>query len=308
MGINSSSVSGSYFIRENLDGSLVDGVLRKTPFLNKFRELGRIRQNQGDSTVKWNWIYADQEAASAWTEGETISTFGGTLTAQASKAPSYGKMPFSVSDQMLLRAENGGLTTSDIVGQEAGKATESLFKYFEDLFCGSSAGVGISSIIDSTGNVLGINQATYSQWASVETTVSASSFMAKIDSTYADLMSRNSDLSSLTIFCSPAVANIYANVNSGSLRGFFGGPTTDYGKGELTYQGRPIVPCPGMSDTEMYFVDMSDAEIIVTLDPVIKEVPASNLNANFAVVGAMAFIVHDRRRHAKLTNIDLRSS
>ena len=307
MGINSTSVSGSYFIRENLDGSLVDGVLRKTPFIAKFRDLGRIRQNQGDSTIKWNWVYADQEAASAWTEGETISTFGGTLTAQASKAPSYGKMPFSVSDQMLIRAENGGLTTSDIVAQEAGKATESLFKYFEDQFCGSTANVGISSLIDSTGNVEGINQSTYSQWAAVETSVSASSLIAKMDSTYADLMSRNTSLSDLVIFCSPAVQNIYVNANSGSLRGFFGGPSTDYGKGEALYQGRPVVACPGMSDTEMYFVDTSDAEIVVTLEPTVKEVPASNLNANFAVVGAMAFVVKDRRRHGKLTQIDLRT-
>lgn len=308
MGINTSSTSGSYFIKENLDSGLVDGVLRKTPFINKFREMGRIVPNGGAATVEWNWCYADQEAASSWGENDTISTFGGTLTVRASKAPTYAKMPFGVSDYQLANAKNGGLTTADIVGQEAGKATESLFKYFEDQFCGSGAGVGISSLVDSTGNVEGVNQATYTQWASVENTASGSSFLATIDDTYFDLMSRNTSLSDVVIFCSPAVANIYSNTASGSLRGMFGGPTTDYGKGELTYQGRPIVPCPGMSDAEMYFIDMSDAEIRVTIEPEAEEIAVANMGANFCVRGAMAFIVKDRRKHAKILGVDSRTS
>jgi phosphoribosylcarboxyaminoimidazole (NCAIR) mutase len=308
MSVNTTGVSGSYYIKENLTGGIVDGVLRKTPLLNTFRAFGKFEPVQGSSTVSWSWIYGDQEAASAWTEQESITTFGGTLSVRGSKAPSYGKVAFGVTDFQLMNAENAGLIVSDIVQHEQDKATESLFKYFEDLFCGSSAGVGISSILDATGNVLGINQATYSTWAAVETSVSASSFLGGVNSTYASLASRNTNFADTVIFCSPAVVNIYQSATSGSNQGQWGAQVRDNGLGAAAaYNGMPIVACPGMSDDEMYFVDMSDAVVSVAQLPRVDPVPTANLGANLCVHGAMAFYVKDRRRHAKITNISLRS-
>jgi hypothetical protein len=309
MSNNTSSVSGSYFIVPNVSPAAIDGVFRKTPLLNAFAAKGRVLPSGGSSPVKWNWIYSDQVAASAWTENQAITSFGGTLSTQASKDMSYGKVGFGVSDFQMVNQANGGLS-QDVLALEAEKALGSLGKYFEDLFCGSSAGVGISSLIDSTGNVEGIDQSTYTGWASIENTCSGSSFVTVLDDTYSDLMGTNASLQDLVLFMSPAVFTIYQSAVASNMRGMYGQPL-DLGKAPVgasaTFNGIPIVVIPGASATELYFVDMSKAAIVVHEEPSVHEIAATNMGENLCARAAMSLVIYDRPSCAKVTQIDLRT-
>lgn len=306
------AVSGANYIQPNVQPrQAIDGVFSATPLINAFRSRGRVLPSGGAQTIEWNYIYGTDLAASAWTENESITSFGSTLTVRASQAVSFGKKPFGVTDRQLFNQANGGLF-EDVAGPggvEEVSATKGLMKYFEDLFCGNGASVGISSLIDSTGTAHGVNQSTYAGWASVENTVSGSSFVSVLDDTYSDLMATNASLGDMVIFMSPAVFTIYEGSVGSNMRGLYG-QSLDVGKSPVgvqpTYNGIPIVVIPGASATECYFVDMSKAKISVHIPPTTKDVPATNLGMNKAVVGAMALILEDRAVHAKLTNIDLR--
>lgn len=309
MAISTSALSGSELIRPNVRAEAIDGLFTKTPLINTFRGLGRLTPAGGSSPVKWNYVYATDVAASPWTENQTMSNFGGPLFVQASQAMNYGKKEFGVTDFQVLNEQNGGLYQATLPLAEA-HATSVLLKYFEDIFCGSGASVGISSLISATGTAHGVNQSTYAGWASIQNTCSGSSFVTVMDDTWSDLIATNADLNSVVVFMSPAVATIYQGSVASNMRGMYG-QSLDIGKfpaaSGLTFNGRPIVVIPGASSTELYFVDMSKASIVAALMPTSKDVPVANLGVNKVVVASMALILEDRACHAKVTQIDLRA-
>lgn len=304
------AVSGANFIVPNVAPQAIDGVFNKTPLISAFQARGRFVPTGGSQTVEWNYVVGTDLAASAWTENESITSFGSTLTPRASQLVSFGKAPYGVTDRQMLNQANGG-TYEDVLALEERSASLKLMKYFEDLFCGNGASVGISALIDSTGTAHGINQSTYAGWASVENTCSASAFVSVLDDTYSDLLATNASTSDIVLFMSPAVFTIYEGAVASNMRGMYG-QSLDLGKAPVgqpvTFNGMPIVVIPGASATECYFVDMSKAKIVVHLPPTSKDVPATNLGINRAVVGAMALILEDRAVHGKITQIDLRSA
>lgn len=310
MANSTSALSGSAFIVPNVKPEAVDGVFSKTPLINAFRAFGKLVPSQGSSPLLWNYVYGRDGAASTWTEGETLSSFGGTLSVQASQASQFKKVTFGITDHQLENLANGGLY-QDVVALERDKATLALMKSFEDAFAGNGASVGISSLIDSTGTAHSINQSTYSGWASIENNCSGSSFVSVMDDTFSDLAATNADLSSTVVFMSPTVATQYQTSVASNMRGMYGQPL-DIGKNpvgsQLSYNGLPIVVVPSAASTEVYFVDMSVAEIAVHVEPQIKEVAVANLGLNYAAVGAMSLILRDRARHAKIINCNLASS
>lgn len=303
------AVSGANYIVPNVQPkSAIDGVFNRTPLIDEFRSRGRFVPSGGSQTIYWNYIVGTDLAASAWTENESITSFGSTLTPQASQLVSFGKAPYGVTDRQMINQANGG-TYEDVLEREKQSATLKLMKYFEDLFCGNGASVGISSLIDSTGTAHGINQSTYAGWASIENTCSGSSFLTVLDDTYSDLLGTNTSLADTVVFMSPAVFTIYEGLAASNMRGMYG-QSLDLGKSPVgirpKFNGMDIVVIPGASATECYFVDTSKAEIAVHLVPTSKPVATSNLGVNEAVVGAMALLVKDRAAHAKITQIDLR--
>lgn len=304
-------VSGANYIVPNVNPrQAIDGVFNATPLINAFRDRGKFVPTGGAQTVEWNYIVGTDLAASAWTENESITSFGSTLTPRASQLVSFGKAPYGVTDRQMANQANGG-TYEDVLAREERSATLKLMKYFEDLFCGNGASVGISALIDSTGTAHGINQSTYAGWSSIENTCSGSSFVSVLDDTYSDLLATNASLGDLVIFMSPAVHTIYEGAVASNMRGMYG-QSLDVGKSPvgqgLSFNRIPIVVIPGASATECYFVDTSKAKIVVHIEPTSKDVPATNLGVNRAVVGAMAFILEDRAVHAKITQIDLRTA
>lgn len=310
MANSTSSLSGSAFIVPNVKPEAIDGVFSKTPLINAFRAFGKLVPSAGSSPLKWNYVYGRDGAASAWTENETLSTFGGTLSTQASQDSQFKKVTFGVTDFQLANLANGGLY-QDVVALERDKASLALLKSFEDAFAGNGASVGISALIDSTGTAHGINQSTYSGWASIENNCSGSSFASVMYDTYSDLAATNADLSSTVVFMSPTVATQYQSSVASNLRGDYGQPL-DIGVNpvgsQLRFNGLPIVVLPSAATTEVYFVDMSVAEIAVHIEPQIKEIAIANLGVNFACVGAMSLILKDRARAAKIINCGQASS
>lgn len=305
------AVSGANYLVPNVNPrQAIDGVFNATPLISAFRARGRFLPTGGSQTLEWNYVVGTDLAASAWTENESITSFGSTLTPRASQVVSFGKAPYGVTDRQLANQANGG-TYEDVLAREERSATLKLMKYFEDLFCGNGASVGISALIDSTGTAHGINQSTYAGWASVENTCSGSSFVSVLDDTYSDLLATNASIGDIVVFMSPAVFTIYEGAVASNMRGMYG-QSLDLGKAPVgqpvKFNGMPIVVIPGASATECYFVDMSKAKIAVHIEPTSKDVPATNLGVNRAVVGAMALILEDRAVHAKITQIDLRTA
>lgn len=310
MSNSTSSLSGSAFIKPNVAPLAVDSVFTKTPLINTFLRYGRIVPSGGSSTVQWNVRYSRDIAASAWTENQSITAFGGTLTVGASQASQFGKVPFGVTDYQLANQANGGVY-QNVSEFEREKATADLLKYFEGIFVSNGASTGISSLVDSTGTAHGIDSGTYTTFASVENSVSGSSFLSGLDDTWSDLLATNADPSSIVLFMSPEVTTIYQGVVASNMRAMYGQPL-DLGKNpggsSLSFNGREIVTIPGASASECYFVDMSKAKIVMHIAPEIVVVPATNMGENLCARAAMCLILEDRGAHGKVTQINLRSS
>lgn len=310
MSFNTSAYSGSVVIKPNVAPQSIDGVMTKTPLINAFAQLGKLVPTAGSATLAWNYQFGRDVAASAWTENESITSFGSRLYVQASQAAQYKKVPFGLTDFQMANLRNGGLY-EDSLSVEREKAASDLLKAYETAFVGNGASVGISALINSTGTAHGINASTVSAWSSIQNTCSGSSFVSVLDDTLSDLSATNSSLTDLVLFMSPEVSTIYQGAVASNMRGLYGQPL-DLGKSpvgaQLSYNGIPIVVIPGASATECYFVDTSKAHIFVHIAPEVVAVPATNMGENLVARAAMALILEDRAVHGKITAIDLRSS
>lgn len=300
------TVSGSVFIKPNM-GESADLVLRKTPFLGAFNQMGRMVQAQGSAPFKWPVYTAANSTAGLHTESESISTYGNQTASEASLPVVAFKVTAQLSGHMRANLKAGGLY-GDAWQEELDKAQQDLYKYAEDSFCGSSTNVGIQSIIDSTGAYAGINASTVSTWASTEQAVVSGAIYDAMNTVEAALLPYASS-ADLVLFAHPTAIRLFqknaALSGSASVVSAPGGGPIDLGNfpGSATFNGHPVIPVPSLPINEIYFIDMSDAsiEVLQNIEP--RALGATNNDDKVLMTMFAALKIKTRNKHGKVTGI-----
>lgn len=301
-----STVSGSVFIKPNM-GESADLVLRKTPLIATFNQLGRMFQAQGSAPFKWPVYTAANASAGLHTEGESISTFGNQTSSEASLPVVAFKATAELTGHQRANLRAGGLY-NNAWQEELDKAQADLYKYAEDAFCGSSTNVGLQSIVDSAGAYAGINASSVSAWASTEQAVVSGAIYTAMNTAEAALMPYASN-ADLVLFAHPTAIRLFqadaAASGSASVVSAPGGGPIDLGRfpGSATFNGHPVIPVPSLPTSEIYFIDMSDASIEVLQDAEPRPLGATNNDDKVLLTMFAALKIKTRNKHGKVTGI-----
>lgn len=304
--------TGAPFIRPNVQVPAVDSVFRNTDLINFLAANGRVVDAPGSSPFRWNVIDTANAQAAVFTEGQTLTTFGQQGYVQASQGAFYVRAAGGETGHMRDNRIKGG-TYEDVRALEIAKATEDMWKVMEDQLLGSTANVGIASIIDSTTVYAGIDPAVNTAWASVEQNQGATLTVTALQDLYEALvaspnggqpthllMPQNQLTNYINVAGAPGAANSAFRIVPGAQGGAFdAGVVIPL----VTFNGLPVVPIRGLTTTELYMVDVSKMDLLIHRQPEVREIGRTNDDDLFMVSVAGCLRVSRRKSFAKLTGV-----
>lgn len=301
--------------RPNVSSQVVDLLFRKTDLFDLLRASGRVNPGIGASPYKWNVVTSANGSAEVFTEGQAPSLVGRQTTAQASLDAFYARATWGITGHVADNAGRDGFYT-DPSAFEAMLAESDLFKKIEDELVGSTQDRGIAAVIDATGTYAGLAQGTYSVWASEENGSVGTLGIDDFEDLYEELTSAS--VSSVPRGASPThilttpnqitnyVRSIGPAASSGGTFRIQPGMGFDAGftrPGMSSFNGLPIVPVRGMTNTELYMIDVTDVELLIHRDLRVDEIVGNPEERKFALSTALALKVAHRNWHGKLTGI-----
>jgi hypothetical protein len=266
----------------------------------------------GSQPFKWNVIDAANAQAAVFTEGQSLSTFGNQGYVQASQPAFYVRAAGGESGHMRDNRVKGG-TYEDVRSLEIAKATSDMWKIMEDQLCGSTADVGIASIIDSGTTYAGIAPGSYTSWVSVETALGGALTVTALQDLYETLraspygatpthvlMPQNQVTNYVNVAGAPGSANSAFRIQPGVQGGAFDAGVVIP---MATFNGLPIVPIRGLATTEVYMVDVSKLDLLIHRQPEVREIAKTNDDDLFMVSVAGCLRASRRKSFGKLTGV-----
>lgn len=299
--------------RPNVKSGPVDLLFRKTDLFNLLRLTGRVQDGSGPSPFKWNVVYAGA-TAETFVEGQALPAATKQSYAQASLDAFYARGRFSVSGHVRDNMAKAGFF-DDPQNIEEMLMKSDVLKKVEDSLVGSTQDIGIAAIIDSTGTYAGLAQGTYSAWASEENGSISTLDVADMEDLYEELVSASGG-SSVPRGATPTHVLAPPNQITNYIRTIGSSATTPlvrlapggafdagFDRARATFQGLPVVQVSGITNTEMYMVDINDMTLLVHRDLRIDEVVGNPEESSFIVSTAVCLKVEHRNWHGKLTGI-----
>lgn len=299
--------------RPNVQGGVVDILFRKTDLFNLLRMAGRVMDGSGPAPFKWNIAYAGG-TTEVFTEGQALPAVSKQSYAQASLEAFYARGLFSITGHVKDNMAKGGFY-DDPASVEQALMQSDVLKKVEDTLVGSTQDQGIAAIIDSSGTYAGLNASTYTAWASEENGSISTLDVADMEDLYEELVSASGG-SSVPRGATPThvlappnqITNYIRTIGSSAttpLVRIASGGAFDAGfdRARATFQGLPVVQVSGMTNTEMYMVDISDMALLIHRDLRIDPVVGNPEEEIFQVSTAVCLKVEHRNWHGKMTGI-----
>lgn len=310
--MGATTTTAAPFIKENVAAGSFDQVFRRTDLINFLAANGRVVDAQGASPFSWNIIDTANSTAAVFNEGDAVSSNGQQGYAQATQAAFYVRAIGGESGHMRDNRLKNGLY-ADVRALEIEKATADVWKVMEDQLCGSTANIGIASIIDSGTTYAGLAPATFTSWASLETALGGALTVTALQDMYETLvttpygatpthllMPQNQVTNYVNVAGVPGAANAAFRIIPGAQGGAF-----DAGVVQplITFNGLPVIPVSGLTTTEVYMVDVSKMDLLVHRQPEVRDLAKNNDDDRFQVSLAGCLRVQRRRSFGKLTGV-----
>lgn len=309
MTVNLSSAAN--LIRPNVQDGITELIFRDTDLLNWFESTGRVRPNDGGAPYLWNIMPSTSNAAEIYVESQGLPTIGQPSYSQASVPAVYFRAFSSNTGHVRDQVSRRGVY-ADPVQTAIDDATKLLRTKIDDTLAGSTANRGIASIIDSADLYGGIDPATVTQWASLETAVSGALTIAVLNTMYRTLTDTPRGANPDTV-----LANINQLLNYGNLFGYASSsarsqPRQDMGKPYdlgimktlMSFNGAEFVGIRSLANSELYMLDAASGielreQRALTVEPLAKTNDDNTLMASQALIP----VVYNRRKQGKLTGV-----
>lgn len=171
---------------------------------------------------------------------------------------------------------------------------------------GSKALDGLAIQIDSTGTLGGINQSTFSWWASTEDAMGGALTLAQMRNTYNDITIGEPDDGATFMVTTQNIHEAYEGLLQPDMR-FTSTSKGDGSFQNLLFRGTPVFFDPACTSQTMYYINEKYLQLRVQTGRSFKTtefVRPANQDARVAQVLFMGNLVNlARRRHGKITGI-----
>lgn len=320
------ALAGSVLVRPNIAQGLVDATSRATDLFDFFLANGLVQQLRGGAPLKWGVKTAGNGSAEVFVEGQALPASGRRTLVQASQSPTYFRARAGITGHLRDNLRTGAVVEADAWAGELADAQQAVLYQMESSFLGSTADLGIASIVDAGDTYAGIAPGSYAAWAALETAVGGAMTAGNLQDAYETLTGG-------TYLGSPSV--ILCNVNQLGNYGALVGPGSgtssqtrlmlpasapgayDIGvtrPGVQQFNGIPLVGIRGMTSTEVYFLslgaqNLGNGQVIpgvsiqVHRDIQVDMLGKTSDSDDAQVSMAAMLVVANRRRHAKLTGV-----
>jgi hypothetical protein len=310
-----STSDSSALIRPNQpDGGPVDLLYRKTDLIDFFRSQGRIRPWQGAPTKQWALTYSGNGSAELFVEHQALPGAGKRSFATASISPWYARAVAAVTGHLVDAIAKGG-TYEDLLEGELKDATKALLYLMEQTLAGSASNKGIFNYIDAADVNQGLDPATVTLWASLETAIGGVLDVADMQDFYISMTGSGRGADPSVIVANTNQMRNYGNIQGpaaagsiyrGTLPGESGKPY-DLGvmhKG-MGFNAVPFAPVRSITNSEILWLDLvnDDPAVYMMRDFKTEELGKRNDNTEFMISVGLALQVPNRRMHGKMTGI-----
>ena len=303
--------SSASLIRPNVQGDVTDLVFRKTDLLDWFEARGYVRLNDGGAPYKWNLLPSTTNAAEIYVESQGLPTIGQPAYAQPSVNATYFRAFSSATGHVRDQVERQGVY-ADPVKTAVEDALKNLRTLIDSTLAGSAQDRGIASIIDAADVYGGLDPATVTQWASLETAVGGALTIGVLNTMYRTLTDspRGANPDALLM-------NINQMLNYGNLFGYASSlarsqPRQDMGKPydlgimreTMSFNGAGVSGIRSLANSELYMLDTSTGiELREQRSLKIEALAKTNDDETKMATQALIPVFRNRRVHGKLTGL-----
>lgn len=300
-------------IRPNDRGAAIDLQFRDTDFLRWLIANGLVVDNAGGAPHEWNLETDDGITAESFVEGQALGVAGTPVYKKASLSARYERAWDKITGHVRDQIARGG-TYEDVRARKIESATKSLMSNSEASLLGSTADVGIASIIDAGDTYAGINPGVVTEWAALETAVGGAQTAGVLDTMYRTLTDSPRGASPEVIMSGLRQRELYSRiVGAVAGTGFQQNPRAEMGMAydlgivgtaPVSFNGIPWVPIRLMTASELYMLDVSSGielrmQRALTLETLAKVDDDERIMASHAWM----LVVRNRRKQGKLTGL-----
>lgn len=314
MGATLSSLGA--LLKENVESGAHDLLFREADLLMLIARVGRMTQSQGSAPFAWNVVSGSNGSVEEFSEGQAPPASGQQTYLRPSLNVFGVRAVWGITGHARDNAVKGGFYSA-LPSEEEVYAEADVMKKIEDVLCGSTQDKGIASIIDAGDTYAGLAPGSYAQWASEENAVGGALTLSAMDDLMEELTSATSGsvhrgASPDVILAHPkqirkysALAGAPGAANNSVLVSPNGRDGLDlaFQWAAARYQGIPIVRVRTLANSEMYFLEGSDLELIEHRPLTIDKVSLNSELIEYAVSTTMCLKVRRRNKHGKMTGL-----
>ncbi|MBL0219655.1 MAG: hypothetical protein IPQ07_38045 [Myxococcales bacterium] len=290
---------------------MTDLVFRNTDLLSWFENSGRVKPNDGGAPFEWNILASTSNSAEIYVESQGLPTIGQPDFKRASVPAVYFRAFNANTGHIRDQVARKGVYANPIQ-TAVDDALKQLRTLIDSTLAGSAANRGIASIIDAGDVYGGLDPATVTQWAALETAVGGAMTIAVLNTLYRTLTDSPRGANPDTV-----LANINQLLNYGNLFGFASSsarsqPRQDMGKPydlgimktAMSFNGAEFVGIRSLANSELYMLDAeSGIELREQRELQIDRLAKVNDDEQIMASQALVPVVFNRRKHGKLTGV-----
>lgn len=304
------NVSGS-LLKPNLlqGGQPIDQLVRLTPFYSFLERKGLIIPSNGSDPFQFN-VRTAAGTAAVFNEGDTISTYYSDTYKRASVDAFYVREPIAQSGRLRDANLNKGAYV-DLMATEIQSAVVNVRKQVEKELLGSTAGRGISSLVDSSAAYAGMDPSTVTSWASLVTNVSGALTVAVLENMHASLRGATYGATPDFILATPNQTTNYVRTigpgasSGGVFRVNMGSGPFDAGvlKEAPQFAGMEWVEVLDMTNTELVMGDSAHIKLVIHRDFDVLPLAQTTDDNMLQVSWAGGLIIDRRKSFGRLTGV-----
>ena len=306
-----SLTSSANLIKPNVDGAVEDINFRPCDLLDWFERTGRSRANDGGQPYKWNIRTGTTQTAETFVEGQGLPGSGAPVYQQASLSAVYQRVIIDVTGHLRDQVARGGVY-DDPIANGYDDAIITLRALAESTLTGSTANRGIASIIDANDVYAGLDPASVTEWAALETNVGGAQSVSVLNTMYRTLSDAPRGAESDTIMSGLLQRQRYTDLLGAASSVARSMPIAEAGRPydlgnarvQVSFNGAVWVPVRGITSSELYMLDaMSGIELRWQRPLQNRKLAPVNDSDQEQISWGFVPVVRKRRRHGKATGL-----
>lgn len=306
--------NASVLLRNAVPRKRVDPSSRPTDFFNLLVQRGRMIP--GVEPFKHAIVTGNGSTAERYSESQALPDGARVSTQEFSLSAYYWREVVKVTGRVADINRGGGFI-DDVLMAEQENATANLLYKVETDILGSTANLGIISMVDDSDTYGGINPATYTVHASYVTPTVGSVTAAKWEDHWeamqtapyqcrpTDVLLATNQHTNYVRIMGPSASSTPSRIVLAQPGTPGGAPQYDIGMHALppSYNGTPLRVIQNFSTTDILFFDMNDATFYVQRDLRYEPLGKRNDDTEGFVSMAGALVIDTRRKHSKMEGV-----